>query len=134
MSNKPRVRKPAIKFIDRLQKELEGAGIRIRRGGMTDYSFDKDGKRSEQSDDHCEWITIVLKNTDGSKKYEVEFYFSNNSKKLESVQLFVKKKKRGYSGGNLIATDKPIGKLEIKKEETAPSNTVSTNGWVSVTI
>lgn len=96
-------RKPRLKFIDRLEAELRKAGIRIKRGGMSDYSKDKNGELSEYADDLCEWVTIVLKNKDASKKYEVEFFFSNDSKKLESVNVYVKKKKKGYGGGKLIA-------------------------------
>lgn len=106
------------KFIDRLEKELQAAGIQIKRGGMTDYSFDKNGKRSDNYDDNCEWVTIILKSEDESKKYEVEFFFNNDSKKLESVHLYVKKKKKGYGGGELIAIDKPMEPIKITKPDT----------------
>lgn len=95
------------KFIDRLEKELKIAGIKVKRGQMEDYSTDKNGDRSETMDDMYEWVTIILKTEDESKKYEVEFFFTNNSKKLESVLLYVKKKKKGYGCGNLIGLDKP---------------------------
>lgn len=122
---KPKARRnPPLKFIDRLQKELVGAGIVIKRGGMDDYSLDKDGKMSQFANDPCEWVTIILKNEDGSKKYEVEFYFTNSSKKLESVHLYVKKKKKGYGSGKLIGLDKRKAVLpKDSKRESKPVET-----------
>lgn len=103
---------------------------------MTDYSFDeKSGKRSERMDDNCEWVTIVLKNEDESKKYEVEFFFDNNSKRLASVHLYVKKKKKGYGMANLIGLDKPKNKLESSTKQPTPTTTPDNrSGWVTVNI
>lgn len=112
-------KKPRPKFIDRLEKELTSVGIIIKRGNMTDWSFDKNGKRSEYADDFCEWIKIILKTEDESKKYEVEFFFHNNSKTLDGVKLYVKKRKRGYGGGKLIGLDKPKQPLE-KQPDSQP--------------
>jgi len=120
-------RKPPLKFIDRLENELNVAGIRIKRGGMTDYSHDESGKLSKRMDDNCEWVTIIMKNKDGSKKYEVEFYFSKNSTKLESVHVYVKKKKKGYGGGKLIALDNVSLSDIIKRTETPQEKPPSTN-------
>lgn len=132
--NKDEIKKPRLKFIDRLENELKGAGIVIKRGGMEDYSFDeKTGKRSDRMDDSCEWVTIILKNEDESKKYEVEFFFDNNSKRLHSVQLYVKKKKKGYGGGKLIGLDRPKKKIEPPQPKPI-TNPPSASGWVTVTV
>lgn len=117
------IKKPRLKFIDRLERELQSAGIRIKRGNMTDWSIDKNGKRSETQDDNCDWITIILKTEDQNKKYEVEFFFDHNSNRLEGVKLYVKKKKKGYGSGKLIGLDKP--KEQITQEPTPQSVTHS---------
>lgn len=132
MKQKTIIKKPVRKFIDKLESELLKAGIIIKRGGMTDYSIDKNGKRSERMDDNCEWVTIILKNQDQSKKYEVEFFFSSNPNKLDSVQLYVKKKKKGYGGGKLIGLDKSKKILEpIPQPEKTKQPNGATRGTVT---
>lgn len=101
---KPAVKKPRPKFIDRLEKELKSAGVIIKRGGMTDWAYDKKGKRM---DDPCEWIKIILKPKSGRKKFVVEIFFTANSTKLGSVHLYQKKKKKGYGQAKLIGVDRP---------------------------
>lgn len=107
MNKKAVVRKPRLKFIDKLQQVLVDAGINVKRKGWEDYSFDTKGVRSEEPNDPCEWLDICT-NEENGIRYKVQFYFSKNSMKLENVDVFIQKRKKGWKSEDLLSSAKKL--------------------------